>query len=160
MQIEYFESGDVKSRATLDELLTYVVTHFSHEQQLMESSGYPAFAEHLKLHEQFSVTVADFLGAGERWSEDRVETLRRFLNRWLIGHIMTHDLRFGNWYRDHHAPAVAPPAVAPPPVPVAAESPKVGDLAPLDRDRKIEFGGGRRVLVVFLRCVGCERHRE
>ncbi|KAH9436551.1 hypothetical protein MCOR02_000225 [Pyricularia oryzae] len=43
----------------------------------------------------------------------------------------------------------------PPPVPVAAECPKVGDLAPLDRDRKIEFGGGRRVLVVFLRCVGC-----
>ncbi|KAL8354846.1 hypothetical protein RB601_000559 [Gaeumannomyces tritici] len=43
----------------------------------------------------------------------------------------------------------------PPAVPVAAEAPKVGDLAPLDRDRKIEFGGGKRVLVVFLRCVGC-----
>lgn len=43
----------------------------------------------------------------------------------------------------------------PPAVPVAAEAPKVGDLAPLDRDRKIEFGGGRRVLIVFLRCVGC-----
>ncbi|KAM0323710.1 hypothetical protein ACHAQA_008647 [Verticillium albo-atrum] len=43
----------------------------------------------------------------------------------------------------------------PPPVPVAAECPKVGDLAPLDRDRKLTFGGGRPILVVFLRCVGC-----
>lgn len=91
--------------ATLDELLTYVVTHFSHEQQLMEASGYPAFEEHLKLHEQFSVAVADFLGAGEGWTEERIESLRRFLNRWLIGHIMTHDLRFGNWYREHQGSA-------------------------------------------------------
>ncbi|KAK1998196.1 hypothetical protein LX36DRAFT_681199 [Colletotrichum falcatum] len=49
------------------------------------------------------------------------------------------------------APWFSPP---PPPVPVA-EVPKVGDLAPLDRDRKLEFGRGRPVLVVFLRCVGC-----
>ena len=43
----------------------------------------------------------------------------------------------------------------PPPVPIA-ECPKVGDLAPIDRDRKLVFGpGGKLVLVVFLRCVGC-----
>ena len=49
-------------------------------------------------------------------------------------------------------PWLAPP---PPPVAVAAECPKIGDLAPLDRDRKLTFGGGRKVIVVFLRCVGC-----
>ncbi|KAB5559983.1 hypothetical protein GE09DRAFT_1220650 [Coniochaeta sp. 2T2.1] len=49
-------------------------------------------------------------------------------------------------------PWLSPP---PPPIPVAAECPKPGDLAPLDRDRKLTFGGGRKVLVVFLRCVGC-----
>ncbi|KAF6834260.1 hypothetical protein CPLU01_05071 [Colletotrichum plurivorum] len=49
------------------------------------------------------------------------------------------------------APWFSPP---PPPVPVA-ETPKPGDLAPLDRDRKLEFGRGKPVLVVFLRCVGC-----
>ncbi|KAL7620910.1 hypothetical protein AAE478_008220 [Parahypoxylon ruwenzoriense] len=43
----------------------------------------------------------------------------------------------------------------PPPVPVAAECPKPGDLAPLDRDRQLNFGGGRPVIVLFLRCVGC-----
>ncbi|KAI0162293.1 hypothetical protein GGR57DRAFT_489974 [Xylariaceae sp. FL1272] len=43
----------------------------------------------------------------------------------------------------------------PPPVPVASECPKPGDLAPLDRDRQLEFGGGKPVIVLFMRCVGC-----
>ncbi|KAK3372327.1 hypothetical protein B0H63DRAFT_292157 [Podospora didyma] len=42
----------------------------------------------------------------------------------------------------------------PPPIPVA-EPPRAGDLSPLDRDRKLNFGAGKKVLVVFLRCVGC-----
>lgn len=82
---------------TVEELLDYVVTHFSNEQDLMEKSGYPAFEQHLKLHEEFAGQVADFLGSGAAWSEERVQELRRFLNKWLIGHIMTHDLRFGKW---------------------------------------------------------------
>jgi hemerythrin len=86
---------------TLGELLDYVVTHFTHEQDAMESSGYPDFRQHLALHEQFSTQVADFLSGGSAWSEDRVQELRRFLNKWLVGHILTHDLRFGRWYAEH-----------------------------------------------------------
>jgi hemerythrin len=86
---------------TVDELLDYVVTHFSHEQELMEKCAYPAFEQHLKLHEEFAAQAADFLGSGIEWSEDRVQELRRFLNKWLIGHIMTHDLRFGKWHASH-----------------------------------------------------------
>lgn len=89
---------------TIEELLEYVVTHFSNEQALMEQSGYPAFEQHLKLHEEFGAHVADFLGASDGWNEERVQELRRFLNKWLIGHIMTHDLRFGKWYAAHATP--------------------------------------------------------
>lgn len=108
---------------TVEALLDYVVTHFTHEQQLMEQSGYPAFEEHLKLHEQFSTAVADFLGADDGWTQERVDQLRKFLNRWLVGHIMTHDLRFGNWYRDRRAATPRPlpsPATAGAPVRVQA----------------------------------------
>ncbi len=92
---------------TVEELLEYVVTHFSHEQDMMEKSGYPAFEQHLKLHEEFAAQVADFLGDGVEWDEDRVQELRRFLNKWLIGHIMTHDLRFGKWHATHAATGAA-----------------------------------------------------
>ena len=88
---------------TVEELLDYVVTHFSNEQQLMEKSAYPAFEQHLKLHEEFAAQAADFLGGGVEWSEERVQELRRFLNKWLIGHIMTHDLRFGKWHATQSA---------------------------------------------------------
>jgi hemerythrin len=94
---------------TVEELLDYVVTHFSNEQDLMEKSGYPAFEQHLKLHEEFAAQVADFLGSDIAWSEERVQELRRFLNKWLIGHIMTHDLRFGKWQASRTA--IAPPVV-------------------------------------------------
>lgn len=43
----------------------------------------------------------------------------------------------------------------PPPVPVAAECPKAGEPAPVDQDKKLVLGDGRKVIVVFLRCVGC-----
>jgi hemerythrin len=95
---------------TVEELLDYVVTHFSNEQEMMEKNLYPAFEQHLKLHEEFAAQVADFLGSGDAWSEDRVQELRRFLNKWLIGHIMTHDLRFGKWFASKSAPVSVPVA--------------------------------------------------
>jgi len=88
-------------QATIDELLNYVVVHFTNEQKIMEESKYPGFADHLKLHEGFSQTVGEFIAA-DNWNEERVGELRKFLNKWLIGHIMTHDLRFGKWYRAHY----------------------------------------------------------
>ena len=98
---------------TLEELLEYVVTHFANEQALMERSGYPAFDHHLKLHEEFGNHVADFLGGGEAWTDDRVQALRRFLDKWLIGHIMTHDLRFGKWYAENGHRSASRVRVAP-----------------------------------------------
>jgi hemerythrin len=92
---------------TVEELLDYVVTHFSNEQDLMEKSAYPAFEHHLTLHEEFGKQVAEFLSSGDPWTAERVQELRRFLNKWLIGHIMTHDLRFGKWYEKHNTASVA-----------------------------------------------------
>lgn len=93
---------------TLEELLDYVVTHFSNEQALMEESGYPAFEQHLKLHEEFGAFVGEFLGSSNEWNEERIQELRRFLNKWLIGHIMTHDMRFGKWRASHPGAAARP----------------------------------------------------
>jgi hemerythrin len=98
---------------TLGELLDYVVTHFTHEQALMENSGFPDFHQHLALHEAFSSQVAEFLSSSSEWSDERIQDLRRFLNKWLVGHILTHDLRFGRWYIEHGKQATARMAALP-----------------------------------------------
>ena len=60
------------------------------------------------------------------------------------------------WMSVRSLPLTVQPWLSPPPPPIpVAECPKPGDPAPLDRDRKLTFGGGKAVLVVFLRCVGC-----
>lgn len=101
---------------TLGELLDYVVTHFTHEQALMESSGFPDFRHHLELHEAFSSQVAEFLSSSSEWSDERIQELRKFLNKWLVGHILTHDLRFGRWYLEQGKNAAARVAVPRPKV--------------------------------------------
>lgn len=73
------------------------------------------------------------------------------------------DLDEGNssgwpkWMSVKNLPLTVQPwfSPVPPPVPVAADCPKVGEPAPVDTDRKLVLGGGQKVIVVFLRCVGC-----
>ena len=90
---------------TMEKLLEYVTLHFSHEQAVMKKSRYPALEEHLKQHEAFAARVAEFLTGGDDWTEERVQDLRRYLNKWLIAHILTHDMRFGKWFASHRKPA-------------------------------------------------------
>lgn len=62
------------------------------------------------------------------------------------------------WMSVKALPLTVQPWLTPPPapIPVATACPQKGDTAPLDRDRKLTVGGGGKpVVVVFLRCVGC-----
>ncbi|CAM1506098.1 Fc.00g057390.m01.CDS01 [Cosmosporella sp. VM-42] len=63
---------------------------------------------------------------------------------------------WGSWMSVKSLPLTAQAWLSPPPPPVAiGRVPGIGDKAPTDKNRKIVYGGGRRVLLVFLRCVGC-----
>lgn len=89
------------------QLKDYVATHFAHEELLMKESAYPGYEQHLKLHHEFAAQVEKFLAAGTDWNEERVEVARHFLSKWLTGHIMAHDLRFGQWHASR-IPATPP----------------------------------------------------
>jgi hypothetical protein len=64
---------------------------------------------------------------------------------------------WASWMSAKNLPLTIQPWLAPtpPPVPVARECPNIGDPAPVDRDRLLKLGGGRRVVLLFMRCVGC-----
>ncbi|KAL6872094.1 hypothetical protein J3F83DRAFT_713947 [Trichoderma novae-zelandiae] len=53
-------------------------------------------------------------------------------------------------------PQTVQPWLSPPPLPVKlAPVPRIGEVAPLDRGKRLELGRRSKCLVVFLRCVGC-----
>jgi hemerythrin len=94
--VKRLDASNVK--LMMNDVVEYVVTHFTHEEALMERSGYPGLQRHVELHENLAVRVSEFLVGGAGWSEQRVQELRTFMNKWLVGHILTHDLHFGRWY--------------------------------------------------------------
>lgn len=103
-------------------LVDYVVTHFSHEQALMEEIGYPDLPAHIAMHAALGARVSEILDDDSPWTEQRVQALRKFLNAWLVDHILTEDLRFGKWYVAHAKLQAAAPAPAPAPAPGQARS--------------------------------------
>jgi hemerythrin len=94
--VKRLDAGSAK--CVLDDLVEYVVTHFTNEEALMQASGYPGLQQHVELHEKLAAQVSGFLVSGTDWSELRVRELRSFLNKWLVAHILMHDLHFGRWY--------------------------------------------------------------
>ncbi|TWU72938.1 hypothetical protein ED733_002285 [Metarhizium rileyi] len=66
------------------------------------------------------------------------------------------DSNWSSWLSYKSLPLTVQPWLSPPPPPITVSRvPLVGEAAPRDRDGRLATGGGRRVLVVFLRCVGC-----
>ncbi|KAF5001639.1 hypothetical protein FGRMN_945 [Fusarium graminum] len=66
------------------------------------------------------------------------------------------DSGWGSWMSIRSLPLTVQPWLTPPPAAAAlGRLPGIGDKAPLDRTQKLRLGGGKRVLLVFLRCVGC-----
>lgn len=63
---------------------------------------------------------------------------------------------WASWMSVKSLPLTAQAWLSPPPPPVAVgRVPGIGDKAPKDQQGKLRLGGGKRILVVFLRCVGC-----
>ncbi|KAM0516997.1 hypothetical protein ACHAPE_005109 [Trichoderma viride] len=63
---------------------------------------------------------------------------------------------WSSWMTPKSLPLKVHPWFSPPPPPVkVAPVPRIGDVAPRDRQRRLELGRRNKCLVVFLRCVGC-----
>jgi hemerythrin len=87
--------GREQIAATLKFLADYTDKHFGDEERLQQSTGYPDYAYHKKLHEGFKKTVAD-LGA-RLTKEGPTIALTGQINTnmgdWLIRHIKKEDVK-------------------------------------------------------------------
>lgn len=83
--------GDGKIREVLDQLASYAVMHFGHEEALMAREGCDRrFIEaHVAVHREFARQVGKMLEFGGRPQD--IEYLLRFLSSWLAHHILGID---------------------------------------------------------------------
>ena len=77
-----------KTKKLLDRLVQYTLTHFQHEERIMQEAGYPAFPAHKTEHERMRQRTA---GLRANLSLVKVPDLLRFLKEWWTNHIQAED---------------------------------------------------------------------
>ncbi len=82
-------------------LLTYTRNHFSDEERMMESAGYPELAQHLLLHRTLTKQVEDYIARFQNGDITLSNELSAFLSDWLKKHILAIDQSYGPCMNQH-----------------------------------------------------------
>lgn len=84
---------------TLKFLVSYTQHHFSEEEELMESIGYPEINHQKRLHIALIRDVREILLKLKNKEKINAKELINFLIGWLKGHIIEEDLKIGVYVR-------------------------------------------------------------
>lgn len=86
-----------------DGLITYTVTHFTHEEEYMFTSKYPGFAEHKEAHDHLRARVMELQKRSEEdgFSVDLSNELFAFMKSWLTHHVLSMDKTLAVYLKEH-----------------------------------------------------------
>ena len=90
-------SAHEQFRLTIREAVSYVKYHFSTEEQIMETTAYPGFADHKKIHTEFAQEVLKNVSAFEEGKKFVPNQFVRFLRDWVMSHIAFVDSKMGEY---------------------------------------------------------------
>ena len=97
--------GHRQVMAVLNSLVSYAEQHFQHEEALMAEIGYPRLAQQREMHEELFSSI---FALNEELSRDsaRIDAkTMRFLQHWLLAHIIKEDMGIGDFARRKTAQA-------------------------------------------------------
>jgi hemerythrin-like metal-binding protein len=77
-----------KTKKLLDRLVQYTVTHFQHEERIMQEASYPGLAAHKIEHERMRQRTLELRSD---FSQVKATELLRFLKHWWTNHIQAED---------------------------------------------------------------------
>ena len=86
-------------RFFMDEIVNYVETHLSHEEEFMESIGYPDLENHKKVHEVFRKEILKLCDAIEKGDPHEFASALSLCWGWLFSHIQKTDRKYGEFYK-------------------------------------------------------------
>lgn len=82
--------------AQLDDLISYVVGHFEHEEKEMEAAGFGGLAAHKAEHEALVGICADLQKKFHAGEADVTEEVGQMVKGWLDSHIPTFDKSYSS----------------------------------------------------------------
>ncbi|HUX38305.1 MAG TPA: bacteriohemerythrin [Rectinemataceae bacterium] len=80
-----------------EELVRYVHVHFSHEEGLFTSNGYPDADVHKEEHRSFVARVAAFHAKVIEGDRSAAAEMVEYLKSWLTRHISASDRKYRPW---------------------------------------------------------------
>ncbi len=91
-------TGPADTLRLINDLEDYAAQHFKEEERFMEATGFPKLASHKMAHETFVRRVTAERAAIEKGSPSLSLDLLRFLQNWLVEHIMVSDREYARHY--------------------------------------------------------------
>lgn len=82
--------------AQLDDLIAYVIEHFSHEEREMEAKGYEGYETHKSEHDALVGTGADLQKKFHAGEAEVTEEFGQLIKGWLENHIPTFDRAYSS----------------------------------------------------------------
>jgi hemerythrin len=97
------KKGKDRIGSTLRFMKEYSKLHFDTEEQYMAKYEYPGLEKQQKEHGKFKITVERLIGDLDKEKEMEIfaSQVQRFLIDWLILHIKTVDLKFGEFLKEN-----------------------------------------------------------
>jgi hemerythrin len=85
----------------LNDLILYTRSHFSSEEELLASNGYPLLESHRDEHQRLLQKVADFQKDFLAGNAHISVELMDFLQKWITNHILKTDSAYGTYLNRH-----------------------------------------------------------
>jgi hemerythrin len=85
--------------SVIQQAVQYIKEHFQAEEKLMLGTKFPDYAEHKKVHDEFTLTVIKSVKDFESGKRLVLEKFAYFLKDWVLAHIAVMDVKYAMYFR-------------------------------------------------------------
>lgn len=84
----------------LDQLKLYTLSHFAHEEDLLQKRGYPLLEDHKGFHKDLLDKIS-LMSSSSLASDDQKEEILELVTHWLKVHIFVHDKAYAQFLAEN-----------------------------------------------------------
>ena len=83
----------------IQQAVQYIKEHFQAEERLMIGTKFPGYADHKKVHDEFTLTVVKSVKDFEAGKRLVLEKFAYFLKDWILTHIAVMDRQYADYFK-------------------------------------------------------------